>query len=246
MRYDDPSEPLRVEFDTHQCDLAPEQIARMQDDLDTLTKAVENFPRPELHVYVARRSRSNDYVVKTTLILPGQTLVTSEHGPVVHAAYEQCVHVLLEQLKDYKDRLGQVPERQKVEKGTRQELRPTIDPDLGAVGSAVAGGDYAAFRTAMQGYEEPLRDRVGRWLERTAETDGQVGRRFTIADVVEEVFLDAFEGWDDRPKGIPPGEWLTGLIDPAVKELMRHPDDELENVRMVRTLQGVPATREET
>jgi DNA-directed RNA polymerase specialized sigma24 family protein len=152
----------------------------------------------------------------------------------------------LEQLKDYKDRLGQVPERQKVEKGTRQELRPTIDPDLGAVGSAVAGGDYAAFRTAMQGYEEPLRDRVGRWLERTAETDGQVGRRFTIADVVEEVFLDAFEGWDDRPKGIPPGEWLTGLIDPAVKELMRHPDDELENVRMVRTLQGVPATREET
>jgi hypothetical protein len=59
------------------------------------------------------------------------------------------------------------------------------------------------------------------------------------------VFLDAFEAWDGRPQDIPLGEWLTGMIDPAVKELMRHPDDELENVRMVRTLQGVPATREE-
>ena len=70
-------------------------------------------------------------------------------------------------------------------------------------------------------------------------------RTFTIADVVEEVFLDAFEGWDGRQQEVPLGEWLTGLIDPAVKELMRHPDEELENVRMVRTLQGVPATREE-
>ncbi len=245
MRYDDPSEPLRIEIDTHQCDLTTEQVEQMHEDLDTLTKMVENFPKPDLHVYVERRSRSNDYVVKTSLILPGQTLVTSEHGPVVHAAYEQCVNVLMGQVKDYKDRLGNVPERQKAVEGTRNTLEPTADPDPAAVDAAVAAGDYAAFRTALQGYEDPVRDRVGRWLERSAETDGHVGRTFTIADVVEEVFLDAFETYDRRPRGVRFGDWLDGLIDPAVKELVRHPSEELENISLARTLQGVQPTREE-
>jgi ribosome-associated translation inhibitor RaiA len=245
MRRDDPSEPLRVEIDTHQCDLSPEQVAMMQDDLGTLTKMVENFPKPELHVYVGRESRTNEFVVKTSLLLPGQTLVASDHNQVAHAAYENCVDVLTAQLKEYKDRLGQVPERQKTVEGTHNRLEPTLDPDPAAVDAAVAAGDYTAFRTALQGYEEPLRDRVGRWLQRSAETNGEVGRRFTIADVVEEVFLDAFDGYDRRAKDVRFGDWLEGLIDPAVKELMRDGDDERENISMARTLQGVPATREE-
>jgi hypothetical protein len=151
----------------------------------------------------------------------------------------------MRELKDYKDRLGQVPERQKQLKGTHKELEPTLEPDGGTIDAAVAAGDYSAFRLATQGYEGPLRDRVGRWLERSAETDGQVGRKFTIADVVEEVFLDAFEGYEDRPKGIRFGDWLASRIDPAVKELMRHPDEALENVSMARSLQGVQRTREE-
>jgi ribosome-associated translation inhibitor RaiA len=245
MRHDDPSDPLRIEIDTHECDLPPEQVAMMQTDMDTLTKAVEKFPKPSLHVYVERNARTNEYVVKTSLMLGTRTLVASEHGPVVHAAYEQCVRVLMGQIKEYKDRLGNVPERQKEADSTRNTLEPSADPDQQAVDAAVAAGDYAAFRTALQGYEEPLRDRVGRWLERTATTDGQVGQTFTIADVVEEVFLDAFEAYDRRPSGVRFGEWLDGLIDPAVKELLRHPSEVLENISMARTLQGVPATREE-
>ncbi len=245
MRYDDPSEPLRIEFDTHQCDLRPQEIAAMQEDLDTLTKAVENFPKPELHVLIEHNRRSNDYSVKTTLLLPGATLVASDHNQVVHAAYERCLHNLMRELKDYKDRLGQVPERQKMNEGTRQGLEPTLDPDLNALDAAIAAGDYTAFRTALQGYEEPLRDRIGRWLERSAETDGQVNRTFTIADVVEEVFLDAFEGYSSWPRAVPFGDWLNGLIDPAVKEMLRHPDEVLENVSLARTLQGVAPTREE-
>jgi ribosome-associated translation inhibitor RaiA len=245
MRRDDPSEPLRIEIDAHQCELTPEQIATMHDDLDTLTKMVETFPKAELRVYVEHEGRNNEFVVKTSLLLPGQTLVTSEHNRVLHAAYEQCVDVLVNQVKEYKDRLGQVPERQKSVEGTHNRLEPTVDPDLGAVDSAVLAGDYAAFRTELQGYEEPLRDRVGRWLQRTPEANGAIGRRFTIADVVEEVFLDAFEAYDRRPKESRFGDWLESLIDPAVKELMRHAGDELENISMARTLQGVPATREE-
>jgi len=72
-----------------------------------------------------------------------------------------------------------------------------------------------------------------------------VGRRFTIADIVEEGFLDAFEGYEQRPKDVRFGDWLERLIDPAVKEMMRHPDQVLENVSMARTVQGVQRTREE-
>ena len=75
--------------------------------------------------------------VKLEGSLPGQTLVTSEHSPVVHAAYEQCVNVLMSQLKEYKDRLGNVPERQKAAGGTRQGVapkRPRAEPPRGTGG----------------------------------------------------------------------------------------------------------------
>ena len=136
-------------------------------------------------------------------------------------------------------------QRRKAEQGTRPPVQPTLDPDPAAIESAVRAGDFTAFRTATQGYEEPLRDRVGRWLERSEATDAQVGRRFTVADVVEEVFLTAFEDYDRWPRAVPFGEWLDELIDGAVQALMRHTDVELENVRFARTLQGVAATREE-
>ena len=245
MRHDDPSEPLRIEIDTHQCDLSADAVAHLRTDVDALTRMVANFPRPELHVLVEHNNRNNGYSVKTSLLLPGTTLVASDHNPVLHAAYEQCINTLMRELKDYKDRLGQVPERQKTLKGTHKALEPTLEPDLTAIRAAVAAGDYAAFRTAMQGYEGPLRDRVGRWLERSAAVDGQVGRKFTIADVVEEVFLDAFDQFDQRPRDVRFGDWLAGLIDPAVKDVLRNPDAVLQNVSMARSMQGVRATREE-
>jgi ribosome-associated translation inhibitor RaiA len=246
MRRADSNERLHIEIDNRHCHLSQDDLAKMQDNLESLTRMVEHFPRPELRVNLQHTPRNDEYLAKTTLILPGETLVASEHGPTAHAAYEECVRVLMDQLKEYKDRLGQMSDRQKMVEGTHNQLEPTIDPDQGALDAAVAAGDYAAFRSALQGYEEPLRDRVGRWLERYAQTDGQVGRPFTIADVVEEVFLAAFEDHEHRGRQVRFGDWLDGLIDPAIKELTRHPDEELENVRMVRSMQGVPATREES
>jgi ribosome-associated translation inhibitor RaiA len=235
---------LQVQINTHHFDLSPAEVAKFRDGLNGLARTTENFPVADLRVFVSFRSRNNEYAVKTTLILPGATLVASDHDPVAHAAYERCVDNLVRELKDYKDRLGQVPERQKAVGGTRQDVQPTLDPDPAAIDAAVAEGDYAAFRQATLGYEEPVRRRVGRWVERDEAADGAIGRRFTIADVVEEVFLTAFETYAERPKEVRFGDWLEGLIDSAVKGLLRHPD-ELENVSLARTLQGVAPTREE-
>jgi hypothetical protein len=138
-------------------------------------------------------------------------------------------------VRAYKERMGRVPERQKQLKGTRQVLEPTVDPDPAALDAAVRAGDYAAFRAAAYGYEEPLRKRIGRWVERYPDVNARIGKTLEIEDIVEEVFLDAFEGYEQRPKEVRLGDWLEGLIDPAVKDLQQHPDEELENVRLART-----------
>jgi len=226
---------LRFDIDTHHCQLTDAEIERLRTDLDTLERQVEHFPISDLHVLVEYNSRTTDYSVKTTLILPGARLVASDHDLVMHAAYERCIKVLTEQVVAYKERLGNLAERSKHEKGTHQDIEPGPDPDPQALDAAIAAGDYPAFRTALLGYEESLRKRVGRWIERYPDMDAQIGRRFEIADIVEEIFLAAFEEYNHRPPGLRLSEWLQTLIDPAIKILQKRGDEELENINMARS-----------
>ena len=57
-----------------------------------------------------------------------------------------------------------------------------------------------------------------------------------IGDVVEAVYLNAFEGYARRPTEVPFHEWLDSLIDPSLKTVMRHPDEEKENASFARTV----------
>src|SRR3954466_6312065 len=191
MRYSEDTSALRVQLDVHGGGVSPGEFEKMKASLDSLQKAVEKFPISDLHIYVEHNGRNNEFVVKTSLMLTGGTLVVSEHAPQAFTAFEQCVNVLLDQVRDYKDRLGGVPERQKQEKGTHQAVEATVDPDPEALNAAIDAADYNAFRQVTFGYEDSVSRRVGRWLERSADTDAQVGRTLQIGDVVEEVFLMA-------------------------------------------------------
>jgi hypothetical protein len=153
----------------------------------------------------------------------------------MHAAFERCLRSLMENVRAYKDRLGQVPERQKQHKGTHQDLEPSVDPDPAALEAAVAADDYTAFRLATVGYEEALRKRVGRWIERYPDVAANIGRALQVADLVEQVFLSAFDGYAKRSKEVRLGDWLASLIDPAVKALRAHPAQELENINRMRS-----------
>jgi hypothetical protein len=81
---------------------------------------------------------------------------------------------------------------------------PSVDPDPAALDRAVGEGDYAGFRRAAFGYEEPVRRRVGRWVERYPKIAARIDRGLKIEDIVEAVFLDAFEGYDQRPREASP------------------------------------------
>lgn len=226
---------LRIQIDAHQCQLSPAETQKMRDSLGVLAREVENFPVSDLHVLVEHNARNTDYSVKTSLLLTGETLVSSDHDARPYTAFERCVANLEKAVHAYKERMGRVPERQKQNKGTRQVLEPTLDPDPAALDAAVRDGDFAAFRGATYGYEEPLRKRIGRWVERYPQVSARIDKSLKIEDIVEEVFLDAFEAFPHRPQDVRLGEWLESLIDPAIKDLLRHPDEELENIRLART-----------
>jgi hypothetical protein len=69
-----------------------------------------------------------------------------------------------------------------------------------------------------------------------------VGKTFEIADVVEEIFLLAFEQYEYRPTQVALHDWLDGLIDPAVKDFSDEQDDRLA-VSYAQTLAGQGASR---
>jgi len=240
-----PDQPVRhklqIHFDTHECRLSDQILAGLADDADSLARQVGNFPVAELRVLIEWNGRSNEYAVKLSLILPNEVLVTSDHDAVVHPAFERALASLEHTLKAYKDRLNQTEERRKHQNGTHQELTPAGPFDPNAVDDAARAGDYPAFRVAVTPFEDPLRLRVGRWVERYPQVQGRIGRGLETIDIVEAVFLDAFEGHEGRPSGVPYGRWLEGLIDVAVRDFAHHPDEELENVNMARSACATPA-----
>lgn len=244
MHLTDHGHNLRIDLDTKGPDLPPAEIDRLLTTLSPLGKVVADFPISDLNITIYHHPRSASYQVKTALVLSGQTLVSNTENAQVHPAFEQCVSALIEQVRAYKERLGSADERSKHLKGTYHEVLPSHEPDAEAVEKAVQAGDYAAFRTATLAYEESLRKRVGRWVERHPQAREKVGSELAIADVVEAVFLDAFEGYESRPPAVRMGRWLEGLIDGALRELLRDPDAVLENVELARTLRDTSSGTE--
>lgn len=235
---------LRIVLDTKNCDLTPAEIAHMEKDLEPLRRVTANFPVSDLYITVIFHHPSKSYHVKAALALSGKTLFTGDRDFAVHPAWERCVWKLVRKVEAYKSQLEQEPEFTKYSKGTRQEVLPESVPDYAALRGAVEAEDYAAFRLAAAPFEESLRKRVGRWVQRYPEMQTRIDVDLTIDDVVEEVFLNAFELFPRHSPDVSPGDWLESLIDPSIKLLLRNPD-ELENVAMAQTLremsQNAPA-----
>jgi hypothetical protein len=235
MKPDVPAAHLPTKWDTKHCRLSTLQQRKLEEGLEPVARLVRDFPVSELLVVIELFPRTTRWRIKTSLVLTGETLVSLDEDDDLHPAFERCVANLIQDVHAYKDRMSQVTEVAKQAKGTHQDLEPTVDPDPAAIERAVAEGDYAAFRSATFGYEEPLRKRIGRWVERYPAISAQIDKGLKIADLVEEVFLNAFEQFPNRPKDLRLGEWLDGLIDPALKQVAAHRDKELENINLART-----------
>jgi hypothetical protein len=239
MRYSDESYNLRVEIDANQFELSPEDAQRLHDGLSALGKLTEDLPVSDLYVTIIHHPRSAEYQVKTALVLSARTLFSRDTGAHFHPLFVRCVANLVQQVTAYKQVRANAYQVHKHLKGTYQEVVPSQGPDTEQVEAAVRADDYGKFRKTTLPFEESLRKRIGRWVGRYPEVQEKIGTDLAIADVVEAVFLNAFEGYDKRPPNVRFGRWLETLIDGSVKDLLRNPDEELENISFVRTLRDL-------
>lgn len=228
---------LRIQLDTKHCTLSAREIEKMEANLGTLRTRAQNFPIADLYVTVTRFPRTGDFHVKTSLVLTGRTLFTGDRDVLVHPAYQRCIHKLVHKLEAYIEALGQKPTIRKHEEGTQLDLLPATVPDAALLERAAADGDYAAFRKALSVYDEALHRRVSRWINRYPMLEARLGDTLSVDDAVEEVYLNAYERFGERPRSLRFGQWLEELIDSSLRALLEHPDEELTSISLARTLQ---------
>jgi ribosome-associated translation inhibitor RaiA len=217
---------LQMEIDAKEYELTPEERTRMKPDLDRIGEAVKDFPAGQLWLTIVYHPRSNVFHAQAKLKLPGTTIIAGHHDPSLEAAVGWCADKVVRRIKAYQAQpdhaaLDEAQQRAELD---RNLVAPT-EPDAGKLGEAVQYDDYSAFRVALLKQEERLRKHVGRWVQRYPEVQAQIGPTFAIADIVEEVFLQAFEEYANRPLHIPFHEWLESLTDGAIQTLCNDADE---------------------
>lgn len=205
---------------------------KIEANLQSLRKLVSTFTA-EMHFYIEFISRSKMFNVKTVLRLTGRTLFTGERDPLLHLACESCIRKLMHKASAYKEHLKGTNDYTKRAQGLLHDAWPAESPDIVELERAVVNGDFRVFRNAMQVFDGALALRIGRWAQRYPEADAKLGREFGINEVIDEVYLTAFERFAKRPADRL-GNWLEGQIDPALKLFLRHPDAVKENTSFVK------------
>lgn len=232
---------LRIKLESKHREIAPEEITAMEAALRPLRRVINDFPLSDLYVTIIQRPEDKDCHVKTTLRLPSTMLFTGETQPAPVPAFERCIRKLVNKVGALKEELSNKPQYSKEQAGTVQEMAPAQEADVDGLEQAVRSGDYLAFRRKMAVYEEQARLRAGRWIQRYPDLEAKLGNDFTISDIVEEIFLNAFEEFSHRPR-LPVSQWLENhLLDEAMHDLRDHPDAVKENVSFAQTLQTLAA-----
>lgn len=227
---------FRTQFRTKNYWLSEWEQKHLEEDALSLKKLLRVFPIAELHVDIHRHKRTGTFHVKTTLRLPRRSLFTGERHVLLHPAYRQCLRKLTGKLKAFRETHRKRPGLRKTQKGTRHDVVALARPDIAGAERAAAEGDYRAFRAALEPYEAPLAARVGRLIRRRPRAQARLGKDFLVSDVVESVFLNAFERFDRRTGGRL-GDWLERQIPPSLDAFARRAsrEREKENVDMVRS-----------
>jgi hypothetical protein len=232
MQYTDTRYHLHVEFETENCDIPSDELTRMEESLEAVGIATEDFPGTSVHIKVIHHPKRGEYHVEGKLALPGQTLRTGSWDRYLDSAFQRTVRKLLSKAQTYREH----PDEEAVAEAERRAQLTEVVPPAGRfaepLSKAVEAHDYRAFRNRLSAFDDWLNRRAGRWVQRFPEAQGRVGRGLLISDLVEEVYLNAFEEYAHRPAHLPLHEWLESLLDPSLKMLMRNLEEETENARL--------------
>jgi len=238
MRYSLDDYRLTVTLDSKECAI-PEQVRmQLQSWLEGLGQFVKDLPSSELAINVIYHTRSDVYHAQAKLKAPGATITTGEYAKSIEDAIKRCLEKATRRVETYlmnpdREALATAEKRAQLNEGVVGSPNPEFD----RLAQAVRDQDYRTFRNGVQLDDEFVRLRVGRWVQRYPEIQQEIGRSLLIGDLVEEVFLVAFEKYNERPPHMNLHDWLEALIDPAVKAYFRDPQ-EREAVSYAQSLTG--------
>jgi ribosome-associated translation inhibitor RaiA len=217
---------LQIDLRTTNCTLPEDERTRMQPWLNALAEQVQDIPNPTMELHIAHHARSDVFNVELRLKLPGRSLFVREKNPDLDTALERGLTKLQRKLESYwrhpdEDALTDARRRAAVER----TLVALPDPDVGPLADAILADDYSTFRDRISGYDVWLNHRVGRWVQRDPEAQARLGDVFVIGDIVEEVYLNAFDRFLQRSRDVRLSEWLDSLIEPSLRALMDDPGE---------------------
>lgn len=244
MRYQDPKNHLEFELNARNFEIPPDERLRMQDSIERIADELKGLAS-KLWITIHHHPKNPaPYHVEAKLKLPQETFKTGDWDSYLDAAFQRCARKLIRKIERSRDETGTVNQTERPGALPGTEVAAPEDPQESVLAQAVEADDYRTFRRALTGHEEWLRDRVGRWVQRFPAVDLEIGKGVTIADLVEEVYLNAFERYAERPQGQPVTPWLSDLVDPSIKLFVRHPDEEQENVRAAQAwVEATPAAK---
>lgn len=233
MALNDQLSHLRIETDPGKYRISAAEQAKMDGDLDKLRRLVATFPVAELKIELTQQEASRIRAA-TSLRLPARTLFVADEDTFLHPAWERCIRRLIKKVEAYKEKLSNKPVYERQIEGTLHEVQPFQPPATEELQQTIERQDYPRFRVLLAVYDESLESRVGRWIQRYPAIEEQLGEDLTISEIVEEVYLNAFEQFAERPP-VRLGEWLESLIDPSIHLLLDHPDEEKANLSFIES-----------
>jgi hypothetical protein len=237
MHFTDDRYHLRVELQAKECSIPEDERVRLQNFLVPLGEAVQDLAASDLAINVVHHPATQVYHIELKLKVPGQTLLAVEKDPYLDSALQRGLRQLVRQVETYQSQAnGKARAAAEQRSALQRDVVAPEDPNTGPLAEAVRTGDYRAFRAGLGTYEAWIAKRVGRWVQRYPQANAQIGDKLRLGDLVEAVYLQAFERFGKRSTTVRLSEWLEGLIDPALRTMLRHPSEEQENVSLARTV----------
>ena len=226
---------LDVDVDVQQFDMPDDERTRLQEDVARLADELLEFTASHLKLSIVYHPKQAEYHAQAWLKLPDKRFIAGRYSPWLDYSLMRCLAKLRRHVESYKEEAGPDATRQSPQRsGPNGAFVPSPEHIAEALDKAVQWQDYRLFRRALAGYEDWLRAHVASWVGRYPQMTRLLGESIDLDDIVEEVFLMAFEQFPHRPKEQTISEWIRKLIDPAVQAMWRSPD-EREAADLART-----------
>jgi hypothetical protein len=228
---------MDVEITVHQCQIPKDERSRMQAELELLAEQLLEFPVSQLRFSIVYHPGQAEYHAQAWLKVPGKRFVSGRYSPWLDYSIMRCLAKLRRHVENYNADPDAIRQAQRSVDQANHVIPPTEHID-DALGLAIQRQDYREFRRALIGYEDLLRAQVANWVGRYPQMTRQLGETIDVDDIVEEVFLMAFDEFPERLTEQTMSEWIRHLIDPAVKAIWHNPE-EREAAEFARTFSAM-------